>query len=314
MSQASTTTKKCRSFLSTNAVECQSQDLTDNKSSFLSKLFSILSNAEIAHIVSWNRDGDLFQIYDSDRFQNEVIPMYFKHRNLKSFIRQLNLHGFKKLRNKAKQAREPLVDLYKHNFFRRDQPDLMAFIKRKITKPAETDEKVDQINSLIEKQKELQEKVKIIDQLESSDLFSLVTKSLGDRTMHLLIEALKIYTEAKPNETDPHKRHVFRLTEEFIGNLGVSNEKALSEDFLTAPSVASDDRENPEANLIGKRSQDDWDSSSISQEEDLGNPTKFLSTEKVFGCKEEFDIDSVLTCNFGLAAEVKRWGFSLDNL
>jgi hypothetical protein len=298
----------------TTAAECQSQELDSTKSSFLSKLFSILSNAEISNVVSWNKEGDLFQIYDSERFQNEVIPMYFKHKNLKSFIRQLNLHGFKKLRNKVKQVRDPLVDLYKHNFFRRDQPDLMAFIKRKITKPAEADEKVDQINSLIEKQKELQEKVKMIDQLESNDFVKVVSKSLGDKTMYLLMEALKIYTESKPSELDPHKRHVYKLTEEFISNLGVSNDKAFSEEFLTAPSVATDDREDLEASLIGKRTQESWESSSLSQIEDLGNPTKFLNAEKVFGVKEEFDFDTVLTCNFGLAAEVERWGFSLDTL
>jgi hypothetical protein len=305
--------KKCRSTL-TSTTDCQSQELDSTKSSFLSKLFSILSNAEISNVVSWNKDGDLFQIYDSDRFQNEVIPMYFKHKNLKSFIRQLNLHGFKKLRNKVKQVRDPLVDLYKHNFFRRDQPDLMAFIKRKITKPAEADEKVDQINSLIEKQKELQEKVKMIDQLESNDFVKMFSKSLGDKTMHLLTEALKIYTESKANESDPHKRHVYKLTEDFISNLGVSNDKAFSDEFLTAPSVATDDREELEASLLGKRTQDSWESTSISQMEDLGNPTKFLNAEKVFGCKEEFDFDTVLTCNFGLAAEVERWGFSLDTL
>lgn len=305
---------KTRSVLTASTIDAQCHEMSENKSSFLSKLFTILGNREIASIVSWNKEGDLFQIFDSDRFQNEVIPMYFKHKNLKSFIRQLNLHGFKKLRNKVKQAREPLVDLYKHSFFRRDQPDLMAFIKRKITKPAESDEKVEQINSLIEKQKELQEKVKLIDKFESSDFLSSVMKSLGDKTMNMLVEALKIYTNPEATETDPHKRHVFKLTEDFLTNLGASNEKALSEDYLTATSVASDDQDEVEANLIGKRTYDSWESTSISEMEDLGAPHKFINAEKAFGCKEEFDLDTVLKCNFGLTAEEERWGFALDSL
>ena len=313
MSQSSATAKKCRSTTISFA-DCQSNDHSDNKSSFLSKLFSILSNAEIGHIVSWNKEGDLFEIYDPERFQNQVIPMYFKHKNLKSFIRQLNLHGFKKLRNKVKQGREPLVDLYKHNFFRRDQPDLVAFIKRKIAKPAEADEKIDQINSLIEKQRELQEKVKLIDQIESNDFLSIFNKALGDKTVQLLVDALKTYTHGSTNQSDPQKRYVYRLTEDFISNLNLSHEKALSEDFLTAPSVATDDNEELEDTLLGKRTQENWESSSISEMEELNAPRKFMNANKVFGCNDEFDIDSVLTCNIGLAADVEQWGFSLDTL
>lgn len=39
----------------------------------------------------WWQSGKSFHIFDQSRFAREVLPFYFKHNNISSFIRQLNM-------------------------------------------------------------------------------------------------------------------------------------------------------------------------------------------------------------------------------
>jgi hypothetical protein len=70
-------------------------------------------------------------IFDSEKFAAEIIPQYFKHNNFRSFVRQLNFYGFRKLRadanaGPAAQARWE----FKHPNFRRGRHDLLVLIRR----------------------------------------------------------------------------------------------------------------------------------------------------------------------------------------
>lgn len=301
--QATTPVKKRTT--QTSQAEIQLLDIDTGKSSFLAKLYSILSNQDIKHIVSWNEKGDQFQIYSSAKFQNEVIPMYFKHKNLKSFIRQLNLHGFKKLRNKGKFGRDAAVDLYKHDFFRMDQPDLMGLIKRKIAKPAEVDEKSNQINSLIEKQKELQEKVRIMDQLESVDYVQMISKASSDKNLGMLLEAFKVFQQFDSKKADSCQKHIFKLTEEFLQNLGHAHDKAFSDEFLTAPSTTAE-RDEDRSSLLAKRScHDQWDSVSDSgfDSELESAPHKILDGDTLLFCENAIDVNSLMNRRIGQSSD-----------
>ena len=301
MFKPSTTTSAKKRNCQANTAEIQVPDVDTGKSSFLAKLFTILNNQDISNIVSWNEKGDQFQIYSSAKFQNEVIPMYFKHKNLKSFIRQLNLHGFKKLRNKGKLGKDAAVDLYRHDFFRRDQPDLMGLIKRKIAKPAEVDEKSNQINSLIEKQKELQERVKIMDQLESVDYIQMISKATSDKSLGMLLDAFKVYQQFDPKKSDTCHKNIYRLTEEFLQNLGHTQEKAFSDEFLTAPSTSAE-REDDRMSLLAKRScHDQWDAVSDDgfESEFISVPQKILNGDTMLFCENAIDADSLLNRRIG---------------
>ncbi|CAH2066052.1 unnamed protein product [Thlaspi arvense] len=49
-------------------------------------------------IISWSPNGDnSFLISDTAVFSVQLLPKYFKHSNLSSFIRQLNIYGFRKV-------------------------------------------------------------------------------------------------------------------------------------------------------------------------------------------------------------------------
>ncbi len=63
---------------------------------FLIKLLKILNEKENQDIISWNNDGESFVIKNINNFLTIVIPKYFKHKNFRSFVRQLNLYDFHK--------------------------------------------------------------------------------------------------------------------------------------------------------------------------------------------------------------------------
>lgn len=61
---------------------------------FPCKIYQILEN-ESPDIVRWHSSNIAFRIIDHDRFEKEIIPKYFRHNQLSSLQRQLNLYGFK---------------------------------------------------------------------------------------------------------------------------------------------------------------------------------------------------------------------------
>ena len=65
-------------------------------------------------------------IKDAGKFQQLVLPRYFRHNKMNSFIRQLNMYGFHKSRNDHTKC------VFSHPSFLRDREDLLITIKRKI--------------------------------------------------------------------------------------------------------------------------------------------------------------------------------------
>ncbi|CAH8308750.1 unnamed protein product [Eruca vesicaria subsp. sativa] len=64
---------------------------------FLIKTFEIVDDPNTDHIVSWNRGGTSFVVWDLHSFSTFLLPRHFKHSNFSSFIRQLNTYGFRKI-------------------------------------------------------------------------------------------------------------------------------------------------------------------------------------------------------------------------
>lgn len=94
---------------------------------FLSKTFEIFSMQEFATICGWNASGDTIIVSQLEAFVALVLPRFFKHRNFPSFVRQLNLYGFHKTVLDSKRLE------FQHPYFKRDRPDLLHYIKRKVS-------------------------------------------------------------------------------------------------------------------------------------------------------------------------------------
>lgn len=93
--------------------------------SFLLKTYEIVSDESLDDIVRWNETGDAFIILKTHEFCEEILPAYFKHKNLSSFVRQLNMYGFHKTKQKNNEH------CFVHKNFRRDNKGLLLDMKRK---------------------------------------------------------------------------------------------------------------------------------------------------------------------------------------
>ncbi|XP_037542027.1 heat shock factor protein 2 [Nematolebias whitei] len=91
------------------------------------------------------KEGNSFLVLDEQRFAKEILPKFFKHNNMASFIRQLNMYGFRKVMHIdtgiVKQERDGPVE-FQHPYFKHGQDDLLENIKRKVSNARPEDNKV----------------------------------------------------------------------------------------------------------------------------------------------------------------------------
>lgn len=91
---------------------------------FPAKMHAILARPEFSDIVAWLPHGRSWRIRKMREFENSVIPMFFEHTKLTSFIRQANGWGFRRIT----QGRD--CNSYYHERFLRGIPHLSKKMKR----------------------------------------------------------------------------------------------------------------------------------------------------------------------------------------
>ncbi|KAJ2339560.1 Flocculation suppression protein, partial [Coemansia sp. RSA 2618] len=104
---------------------------------FVSKLYAMVCDGGTDKLISWTAEGDCFKVTDPAEFSRAVLPLYFKHNNWQSFVRQLNMYGFHKISDLAYGGvfGDMQLWMFKHEFFQRDQVQLLQNIKRRGSKP-----------------------------------------------------------------------------------------------------------------------------------------------------------------------------------
>jgi hypothetical protein len=66
------------------------------QTAFIHKLYNMLEDRSIQHLISWSSTNESFVMSPSNEF-SKVLAQYFKHTNISSFVRQLNMYGFHKV-------------------------------------------------------------------------------------------------------------------------------------------------------------------------------------------------------------------------
>ncbi|XP_043073762.1 heat shock factor protein 1 isoform X2 [Puntigrus tetrazona] len=107
-----------------------------NVPAFLTKLWTLVEDPDTDPLICWSPNGNSFHVFDQGRFSKEVLPKYFKHNNMASFVRQLNMYGFRKVVHIEQGGLvKPEKDdtEFQHPYFIRGQEHLLENIKRKVT-------------------------------------------------------------------------------------------------------------------------------------------------------------------------------------
>ncbi|XP_024938792.1 heat shock factor protein isoform X3 [Cephus cinctus] len=101
---------------------------------FLGKLWKLVEDPETDDLICWAPNGRSFFIRNQAQFARELLPHYYKHNNMASFVRQLNMYGFHKKVSVElgglKCDRDEME--FAHQYFCKDHPYLLDHIKRKI--------------------------------------------------------------------------------------------------------------------------------------------------------------------------------------
>jgi len=112
-----------------------------NKGTFPKQLWAMLSASPPHDTIRWDDSGTVFIISDTQRFEMEVLPLYFKHRSGDSFVRQLHNYGFQAIagpeeeRSNLTRKRRRANDVaygYKQRYgqFVRSQPETAQTLRR----------------------------------------------------------------------------------------------------------------------------------------------------------------------------------------
>ena len=97
---------------------------------FIAHLWEMLGGPEHTRYIAWttpeqDKAVSHIKIVDPEGFAKVVVPKYFNHRNIPSFVRQLNLYGFKKT------SQGPNILEFSHPSFQRGHPENLSGCVRK---------------------------------------------------------------------------------------------------------------------------------------------------------------------------------------
>nr|XP_020031324.1 heat shock factor protein 4 isoform X2 [Castor canadensis] len=102
---------------------------------FLGKLWALVGDPATDHLIRWSPSGTSFLVSDQSRFAKEVLPQYFKHSNMASFVRQLNMYGFRKVvsieQGGLLRPERDHVE-FQHPSFVRGREQLLERVRRKV--------------------------------------------------------------------------------------------------------------------------------------------------------------------------------------
>ena len=181
---------------------------------FLLKLFNVLNDKEkgFSKYIYWSTKGNSFIIPDKDEFAENVLPNICKTKIYTSFVRNLNLYGFRKTENKPIE--------YEHEEFTQSKnEEEINLIKKKNKKrkieeePIHTnkmlDEKIGEDNkaedkNIMEKIEELDEESKL-KEFTNTPKKGLLSDKSYEQILIYLLDKIKDIIESKKLAEENYK-------------------------------------------------------------------------------------------------------------
>lgn len=127
---------------------------------FLLKLYEMVQDKSNDEYIHWNTNNS-FVVRKEQEFSKKVLPMYFKHSNFTSFIRQLNMYGF----HKMVQIKGDLLE-FKNEYFQKDRKDLLGMVSRKKKDSLDIHTILQELNVIKEQHFNMQQELQMIKQNE----------------------------------------------------------------------------------------------------------------------------------------------------
>jgi len=134
-------------------------------SSFLMKTYSMVNDPASHRLISWNEMGNGFVVMNEVEFAQTLLPRFFRHKNMSSFVRQLNFYGFRKSKQDGGKCQ------FTHPNFLRNDPDALLHIKRKASE-ANTSFK-EALDHLQDEVNDLKQQFNEVDQTQQQLLYVL---------------------------------------------------------------------------------------------------------------------------------------------
>lgn len=156
-------------------------------STFIQKTYDMISTVD-PRVAGWTDDGAFIIIRDQAAFV-DLLPNFFRTSNFRSFIRQLNFYGFRKLRTEEIRSLVPYeptnsTSMFQHDYFRRGHVELLSMIRSKkgviiVDNPSSSgnDARVDELETRCESLEARLEQ----SALQIRNLSHLVTGLIADR-------------------------------------------------------------------------------------------------------------------------------------
>lgn len=173
---------------------------------FLQKTFEMIDTCP-PDVGGWSENGDTFIVKQMEAFA-DLLPNFFKHRNFRSFVRQLNFYGFRKLRTDGAMVSDRPAHWweFRHEKFLRGQRHLLTQIKRANHFETGSAEQGEQMEDLKTEVSSLRERV---DEMNGTidHLTTLVEKLLQARQSDLLAPTSDLaFSDVMPATSAAKKR------------------------------------------------------------------------------------------------------------
>lgn len=170
---------------------------------FISKLYQIVHSSTVQSTVGWSSEGQTFVVANSLDFARDILPVFFKHNNFSSFVRQLNFYGFKSSSTVSLDGKNRRIWEFRHSYFRLNGEHLLHKIKRKSCQqesnsPVSLKTEVDDLKADLEMMKT--EMHSMCKQLE------VVTSILRRAAMAKVTEKKRKFEDVMEDEIVPAKR------------------------------------------------------------------------------------------------------------